>query len=70
MDFELPADIVAKIAEIDAFITREIKPLEQADDNGRFFDHRRYRITEGSEEIQIRRVAQYLFGFGKAKGRG
>jgi alkylation response protein AidB-like acyl-CoA dehydrogenase len=26
--------------------------------------HRRYRITEGSEEIQIRRVAQYLFGFG------
>jgi alkylation response protein AidB-like acyl-CoA dehydrogenase len=32
--------------------------------------HRRYRITEGSEEIQIRRVAQYLFGFGKAKGRG
>jgi len=26
--------------------------------------HRRYRITEGSEEIQIRRVAQYLFRFG------
>jgi alkylation response protein AidB-like acyl-CoA dehydrogenase len=26
--------------------------------------HRRYRITEGSEEIQMRRVAQYLFGFG------
>jgi acyl-CoA dehydrogenase len=25
--------------------------------------HRRYRITEGSEEIQMRRVAQYLFGF-------
>ena len=25
--------------------------------------HRRYRITEGSEEIQIRRVAGYLFGF-------
>ena len=24
--------------------------------------HRRYRITEGSEEIQIRRVAQRLFG--------
>jgi hypothetical protein len=24
--------------------------------------HRRYRITEGSEEIQIRRVAQFLFG--------
>jgi alkylation response protein AidB-like acyl-CoA dehydrogenase len=25
--------------------------------------HRRYRITEGSEEIQIRRVAGRLFGF-------
>jgi acyl-CoA dehydrogenase len=25
--------------------------------------HRRYRITEGSEEIQMRRVASYLFGF-------
>jgi len=25
--------------------------------------HRRYRITEGSEEIQIRRIASYLFGF-------
>ena len=24
--------------------------------------HRRYRITEGSEEIQMRRVAGYLFG--------
>ncbi len=41
MNFEIPAEIVAKIAEIDAFIAREIKPLEQADDNGRFFDHRR-----------------------------
>ncbi|MGV0850794.1 acyl-CoA dehydrogenase family protein [Mycolicibacterium phlei] len=29
--------------------------------------HRRYRITEGAEEIQIRRVAQRLFGFGKNK---
>ncbi len=29
--------------------------------------HRRYRITEGSEEIQIRRVAQVMFGF---TGRG
>jgi acyl-CoA dehydrogenase len=25
--------------------------------------HRRYRITEGSEEIQIRKVAGYLFGY-------
>ncbi len=25
--------------------------------------HRRYRITEGAQEVQIRRVAQHLFGF-------
>lgn len=29
--------------------------------------HRRYRITEGAEEIQIRRVAQRLFGFGRSR---
>ena len=28
--------------------------------------HRRYRITEGAEEIQIRRVAQRLFKFGRS----
>jgi alkylation response protein AidB-like acyl-CoA dehydrogenase len=26
--------------------------------------HRRYRITEGSEEMQIRNIARSLFGFG------
>ena len=25
--------------------------------------HRRYRITEGADEIQMRRVAGYMFGF-------
>ena len=29
--------------------------------------HRRYRITEGSEEIQIRKVAGHLFKFIKGK---
>ena len=29
--------------------------------------HRRYRITEGAEEIQIRRVAQRMFKFGAVK---
>jgi len=34
-----------------------------------YLHHRRYRITEGSEEIQIRKVAGSLFGFaGRAKG--
>jgi acyl-CoA dehydrogenase len=31
--------------------------------------HRRYRITEGSEEIQIRKVAAYLFGYAGPKRR-
>ncbi|MCA3256416.1 MAG: acyl-CoA dehydrogenase [Alphaproteobacteria bacterium] len=41
MDFDLPADLAAYLAELDAFIEAEIKPLERADDNIRFFDHRR-----------------------------
>jgi alkylation response protein AidB-like acyl-CoA dehydrogenase len=41
MDFDLPADLVAYLAELDVFIAAEITPLEQADDNIRFFDHRR-----------------------------
>jgi acyl-CoA dehydrogenase len=32
-----------------------------------FRHHRRYRITEGSEEMQMRRVGQYLFGYGVDK---
>src|SRR5438045_1775479 len=41
MDFEVPQEITATLAAIDEFIEREIKPLEQTDDNMRFFDHRR-----------------------------
>ncbi|MBW8903602.1 MAG: acyl-CoA/acyl-ACP dehydrogenase, partial [Bradyrhizobium sp.] len=41
MDFALPADLVAYLDELDRFIAAEIKPLEQADGNIRFFDHRR-----------------------------
>ena len=41
MDFALPAELTAYLAELDTFIEAEIKPLEQADDNIRFFDHRR-----------------------------
>ncbi|OQW55486.1 MAG: acyl-CoA dehydrogenase [Proteobacteria bacterium SG_bin9] len=41
MDFSLPPDLVAYLAELDAFIDREIKPLENSNDNIRFFDHRR-----------------------------
>ncbi len=41
MDFALPDDLLAYLAELDDFIAGQIKPLEQADDNIRFFDHRR-----------------------------
>jgi alkylation response protein AidB-like acyl-CoA dehydrogenase len=41
MDFALPEDLKAYLAELDDFIEREIRPLEDADDNIRFFDHRR-----------------------------
>src|SRR5436853_7756495 len=41
LDFALPADLVAYLDELDRFIAREIKPLEEADDNIRFFDYRR-----------------------------
>src|SRR3982750_3069758 len=39
MDFELPREITDKLAELDAFIEAEIKPLER--DHMQFFDHRR-----------------------------
>jgi acyl-CoA dehydrogenase len=41
VDFELPADLVGYLKILDRFIETDIKPLEQADDNIRFFDHRR-----------------------------
>lgn len=41
MDFDIPEDLARYLGELDAFIEAEIKPLELADDNIRFFDHRR-----------------------------
>src|SRR6185503_14572299 len=41
MDFDIPKELVAYLEELDAFIEREIQPLERSDDNIRFFDHRR-----------------------------
>ena len=39
MDFQLPQEITAKLAELDAFIEAQIKPLER--EHMQFFDHRR-----------------------------
>lgn len=41
MDFAIPKDIQDYLAVLDQFIEAEIRPLEQVDDNIRFFDHRR-----------------------------
>ncbi|SNY74978.1 Acyl-CoA dehydrogenase [Nocardia amikacinitolerans] len=41
MDFELPEELRSYLCELDEFIEEQIVPLEQADDNMRFFDHRR-----------------------------
>jgi acyl-CoA dehydrogenase len=41
MDFTIPSHIQEYLAVLDAFIISDIKPLEDADDNIRFFDHRR-----------------------------
>jgi alkylation response protein AidB-like acyl-CoA dehydrogenase len=47
MDFEIPKEIADYLKELDDFIEKEIKPLEQQDDNIRFFDHRReYERTD------------------------
>jgi len=39
--FEIPKEIEDCLLELDGFIEHTIKPLEQKDDNIRFFDHRR-----------------------------
>jgi acyl-CoA dehydrogenase len=41
VDFELPPALTQTLADLDAFIEREIMPLQAQDDNERFFDHRR-----------------------------
>ena len=47
MDFSLPPELAAYLDELDAFIEAKIKPLENQDDNIRFFDHRReYERTD------------------------
>ena len=41
MNFDIPEDIANVLVKLDDFIEQVIKPLEQQDDNIRFFDHRR-----------------------------
>jgi butyryl-CoA dehydrogenase len=41
MNFDLPRGLTEYLGRLDDFIDAEIRPLEGADDNVRFFDHRR-----------------------------
>ena len=41
LDFSLPSELAAFLDRVDRFIDAEIRPLQAADDNERFFDHRR-----------------------------
>ena len=61
MDFALPQELIAYLAELDQFIAAEIKPLEQQDDNIRFFDHRReYARTDFENQGLPRREWELL----------
>jgi len=47
MNFNLDPELIAYLAELDAFIEAKIKPLENQDDNIKYFDHRReYERTD------------------------
>ena len=41
MDHDIPTDLADYLVELDEFIESEIRPLQEQDDNIRFFDHRR-----------------------------
>lgn len=41
VNFDIPADIADLLKELDEFIESVVKPIEQENDNIRFFDHRR-----------------------------
>jgi alkylation response protein AidB-like acyl-CoA dehydrogenase len=41
MDFDIPKEIADYLVVLDDFIEKEIKPLQDENDNIRFFDHRR-----------------------------
>lgn len=58
MGFELPKEVTAKDAGLDAFVEAEIAPLQR--------EHN-LMISAGSQEVQRRRVAQYLFGLAGKK---
>ena len=45
MDFDIPKDLQDYLDELDRFIEKEIMPIQNRDDNIRFFDHRREHVV-------------------------
>jgi acyl-CoA dehydrogenase len=67
MDFNLPAELTAYLATLDAFIADKIAPLQAEHDNERFFDHRReWARTDWDAGGLPRREWEELLG--KARG--
>jgi acyl-CoA dehydrogenase len=67
MDFNLPAELTAYLATLDAFIADKIAPLQAEHDNERFFDHRReWARTDWDGGGLPRREWEELLG--KARG--
>jgi alkylation response protein AidB-like acyl-CoA dehydrogenase len=63
MDFSIPPDIAHLLDRLDQFIEDEIRPLEAADDNIRFFDHRReHARTDWDDGGVPRREWELLLG--------
>ncbi len=66
----MPEHLPAFLDELDAFIGRELKPLEQADDNIRFFDHRReHSRTDWERDGLPSREWEALLEQARAKAR-
>jgi acyl-CoA dehydrogenase len=67
MDFNLPPELTAYLATLDAFIADKIAPLQAEHDNERFFDHRReWARTDWDGGGLPRREWEELLG--KARG--
>ncbi|HEX3473508.1 MAG TPA: acyl-CoA dehydrogenase family protein [Kofleriaceae bacterium] len=59
MDFTIPPEIAAYLAELDAFIEREIRPLER--EHPQYFDHRReHARTDWDDDGKPRRAWEEL----------
>jgi len=69
MDFRIPAEITAYLAALDAFIDKEIKPLQAQDDNERFFDHRREWARTDFENDGVPRKEARFHRRGRQKNR-